>query len=686
MVKKKIPYLNREMSWLFFNERVLQEAADKDVPLIERIKFLAIFSANLEEFYRVRVASMNRLSDLNEKAKAVIGYNPKKILNEIKKIVVKQEKKFERLFQEIVLQDLAQNKIFILNEKQLNVSRGNFVKQYFISQVLSNLIPIMIDLHKPFPELKDRSLYFFVKLTRFGENVDYKYALVEIPKDISRFLVLPESNDLKFIILIEDIIKYCLDDVFYIFEYDKIEAFSIQLTRDAELIFDKQINEKFIEELSKSLNKRKKGKPMRLLFDTAMPLHMLKVLISKLKLKADSLIPGHQYHRFSDFIQFPNVGRPDLEYPPLVPLNVKGLEKTKSIFSKVVAKDYLINLPYQSFDYIVLFLREAAVDPYVTEIHITLYRLAENSKIIHALNNAARNGKQVFCLLELKARFDEQANIDWTTQLIESGVQVNYGMEDYKVHSKICLVKRVQKNKVQYFANLATGNYNEDSAKIYADYSLLTAHPGITQDLVKLFEALQNKKLSKNFKHLLVSPLENRKKLNNLIEQEIHFAKKGFDAYIIIKVNSLADEKIIQKLYEASQVGVKIQLIVRGICCLIPGLPGVSENIQVISLVDRFLEHARVFIFGNKGHEKMYLSSADLMSRNLDHRVEVGFPILDPQVKKEIRDLINLQLQDNVKARIISAENKNKYVSNKGNSKVRAQLATYYYLKEKHQV
>ncbi|MES2419387.1 MAG: polyphosphate kinase 1 [Bacteroidota bacterium] len=685
MAKKKFPFLNREISWLYFNERVLQEAADESVPLIERIRFLSIFSSNLEEFYRVRVATMTRLVNLNDKAKELLGFNPKKVLNEIKNIVVKHERKFEVLFQEILINELAQNRIFILNETQLNVARGEFVKSHFINRILSNLVPIMLDLDKPFPELKDRYLYFFVRLSKKGSKRNEKFALIELPDNLPRFLVLPETNGLKFIIMAEDIIKYCLDDIFYVFNYDQIEAFSIQVTRDAELDIDKNISDKFIEELKSSLDKRKKGKPMRLLYDTEMPFEMLGILVNKMKIEAESLIPGNRYHRFGDFIAFPNVGPSNLEYPVTVPLKVRGLHRTESIFNKLIEKDYLINLPYQSYDYIILFLREAAIDPKVTEINITLYRLAENSKVINALINAAKNGKTVNCLLELKARFDEKANIFWTNRLEEEGVHVNYGLTDYKVHSKICLVKRMEKGRAVYYANLATGNFNEKTARIYGDHSLFTTKKEITSDLVKLFNALNKRTIAKGFKHLIVSPLDSRNKIYNLINREIRNAKAGKVAYLIFKVNSLADEGVVAKLYEANNAGVKIRLIVRGICCLVPGIHGFSENITVISIVDKFLEHARVFIYGNDGKEEMYLSSADLMSRNFEHRVEVGFPVLDKEVSQEIRDIIEFQLQDNVKARDINKLNNNKYHKNRLSNKIRAQVQTYNYLKNKHQ-
>src|SRR5215217_8203355 len=593
-MKKKAPFLNREISWLYFNERVLQEAADETVPLIERIKFLSIFSSNLEEFYRVRVATLSRLSNLNDKAKALLGFNPKKVLNEIKNIVVKQERKFEQLFQATLMNELAQNRIFILNETQLNVSRGEFVRNHFRDRILSNLVPIMIDPTRPFPELKDRYLYFFVRLSRKSSAKHEKYALIELPNDLPRFLVLPETNGLKFIILAEDIIKYCLDDIFYVFNYDIIDAYSIQLTRDAELDIDKNVSDKFIDELKSSLDKRKKGKPMRLLYDTEMPFDMLTVLVSKLKIEAESLIPGNRYHKFGDFIKFPNVGSKELEYAPNIPLKVAGLHRTESIFNKLQERDYLINLPYQSYDYIILFLREAAIDPKVTEINITLYRLAENSRVINALINAAKNGKKVNCLVELKARFDERANIFWTSKLEEEGIHVNYGLTDYKVHSKICLVKRIEKGRPVYYANLATGNFNEKTAKLYCDHSIFTAKKEITHDLIKLFAALNKKTIAKDFKHLIVSPLDSRNKIYALIDREIKFAKQGKSAYMILKVNSLADEGIVEKLYEASNAGVKIKLIIRGICTLVPGIEGFSENITVISIIDKFLEHARV--------------------------------------------------------------------------------------------
>jgi polyphosphate kinase len=680
---KHLPLINREISWLYFNDRVLQEAADPTVPLIDRIKFLAIFSSNLDEFYRVRVATLSRLSNLNEKAKEILGYNPKKVLNQIKNIVVRQERKFNNLYENIIVKQLAEEKIFILNDKQLNVSRGEFVKRYFRETLLATLVPIMIDESLPLPELRDRAIYFFVKLTKDKKT---RLALIEFPDTLSRFVALPETNDLKFIILLDDIIRYSLEDIFFIFEHDTVEAYSLQLTRDAELDLDKEVSEKFIDSLSKSLQKRRKGKPMRLLYDSEMPLDMLKYLVNKMGLHGESLIPGNRYHNFKNFIAFPNVGRPELEYQRNIPLAVDGLSFGKSLMGMIAKKDYMISTPYQSYDYVIHFLREAAIDPKVKEISIAVYRLAENSRVMHALINAAKNGKKVTCLVELRARFDEQNNISWSRRLEEEGVNVLYGIEDYKVHAKICLVTRVDKDKVQQYACLSTGNFNEKTATMYADHTLLTSNKKITADLVAIFKALNKNTLPKGLKSLIVSPIDARPAIYKLIDTEIKNAKAGKQAYMILKMNSLADEQLITKLYQASNAGVKIQLIIRGMCCLITGVKGYSENIEALSIIDKYLEHSRVHIYCNGGDELIYLTSADFMTRNIDTRVEVGFPVYDETLRKEIRDIIDLQLEDNTKSREINSHNTNKYHKTHSDTPHRAQIDIYDYLKNKNKL
>ena len=682
-VKRKYPLINREISWLYFNERVLQEAADKTVPLIERLRFLAIFSSNMDEFYRVRVATLNRLVDINNKTKNFLGINPRKILNEIKNLVVKLERRFDYLYEYEIIKELDAHKIFIINEQQLNVARGAYVREYFRRKVLPTLVPIMLEQGREgtFPELKDRRLYYIIKLT-FRKKV--KHALLEIPTAImSRFLVLPQNRDLKFIILLDDIIRYCLDDLFFLFEYDTVEAYSIQVTRDAELDIDENMNERFVEALMQSLQRRDKGRPMRLLYDSDIPLDTLNYLVSHMRLDPETMIPSGRYHNFKDFIAFPNVGGASLEYPAQPPLQVANLDLSRSIFSQMTQRDYLVSLPYQSFDYIVHFLREAAIDPKVKEISISLYRLAENSSVINALINAAQNGKRVNCLLELKARFDEEANIFWRNKLEAGGVNVNIGVVEYKVHAKICLIARREKRGMVYYANLATGNFNEKTAKLYCDYSLFTVNPVITKDLKRLFNGLAKKVFYRGYKAIITSPLETRSKFSKLIDREMAIAGAGGKGYMILKMNSLTDEGIIRKLYEANNAGVTIQLIVRGMCCLVPGVAGFSERITVRSIIDRYLEHARVWIFGNGGEEECYLASADLMTRNIDRRVEVAFPIYDTAIKKEIRDMITIQLRDNTKAREVNQRNDNRYLGTRRKIKHRAQQDTYHYLKYK---
>ncbi|QKJ29270.1 polyphosphate kinase 1 [Mucilaginibacter mali] len=681
MPHPRVPLINREISWLYFNDRVLQEAADPTVPLIDRVRFLAIFSSNLDEFYRVRVATLTRLANLNEKAKELLGYNPKKLLNQIKNLVVKQEQKFNNLYENIIVKQLADERIFLLSDAQLNVTRGTFVKNYFREKLLSNMVPVMLDGHGSMPEMRDRAIYFFVRLRK---NNKTRLALMEIPDTVSRFLVLPETNNLKFIILLDDIIRYSLEDIFFIFEHDSIEAYSIQLTRDAELDLDQQVSEKFIDALSKSLQKRKKGKPMRLQYDAEMPVDMLEYLVEKMDLGKESLIPGNRYQNFKDFIKFPNVGRPDLEYAKYNPLPVDDLSFGKSIMAAIAKRDFLISTPYQSFDYVIHFLREAAIDPKVKEISLSVYRLAENSRVINALINAAKNGKKVNCLVELRARFDEQNNIHWSNRLEEEGVKVIYGIPGYKVHSKICLVTRIEKGKPVYYATLSTGNFNEKTAQIYADHTLLTTSKRLTGDLAQVFKFINKGILPRDLKHLVVSPIDSRPFIYKLIDNEIGNAKAGKPAYMVLKMNSLADEDMIAKLYQASNAGVKIELIIRGMCCLIPGVKGASENITVISIIDKYLEHARVQIYCNGGNELIYLTSADFMTRNIDNRVEVGFPIYNEELRKEIRDIINIQLKDNTKAREINAGNTNKYHKTKSATLTRAQIDIYNYLKNKN--
>ena len=676
-----IPLINREISWLYFNERVLQEAADESVPLLERLRFLAIFSSNLDEFYRVRVATLNRLTNIDIAAQQLLGFSPKRTLVQIKALVIRLEHEFDVLYTKII-HGLAEENIFIIDDKKLDDKKGKFVRKYFHKNVISKLVPIILTTGKrklPFPQLNDKKIYLFVKLFRKKKSL---YSLIEIPYPaISRFLVLPKEGNKKYVILLDDIIRYCLDDLYSTFNYDKVEAYTIQVTRDAELDLDFSLNEEFIDALSKSLQERETGKPLRLLYDSEIPEDVIDYLVSNIKLQPDALIPGNGYPNFKDFIDFPNIGAKHLEYEPAKRLLVKGINYRKSIFSQMAKRDFLVSLPYHTYNYIIHFLREAAIDPKVLSIHITLYRLAENSDVINALINAARNGKQVQVFVELKARFDEKANIDWSKKLQKAGVNVKVALGDYKVHSKVCLVRRRERGKVVHYATLATGNFNEVTAGIYCDYNLFTVREEIVSDLSRFFSGLKANKFYDQYSTIITSPLESRSRIYDFIDREIENAKNGLTASMMLKMNSLADEGVIRKLYEASIAGVEIELIVRGMCCLVPGQKGFSENIKVRSIVDRYLEHARVWIFENGGHEEVYLGSADLMTRNLDRRVEIFFPILDEAIKMEIKDMIALQLLDNTKAREINEFNDNRYILGDSEKRHRSQKEIYEYLK-----
>jgi polyphosphate kinase len=681
-MKLKKRHKIREISWLSFNERVLQEAEDGSVPLIERIKFLGIFSSNLDEFFRVRIATLRRLANLKNK-KNILDINPDKVLDKIHRIVISQQKKFDRIYKKILVA-LAKEKINIINEKQLSYTQARFVRNYFHQQVLPTLVPVMIDKIKDFPFLKDKSIYLIIQLVRKNHNEKSKLALIEIPADrLSRFLILPRAGDSKYIILLDDVIRFCLQDIFYIFNFDHYDAWIIKLTRDAELNIDQDIAGGIVEKLSQSLNKRKKGAPVRFVYDSSLPQGILQYLIKRIHLNKKYLIAGSRYHNFKDFINFPDTGRTDLVYEKINPVPHKYLRPGKSILKTLKDQDCILHLPYQSFDYVIQLLREATLDPKVKSIKIALYRVAQNSNIVNALINAAKNGKSVTVVMELQARFDEEANIFWAKRLEEEGVRVIYGVPGLKVHCKMLVISRHEKGKLKHYINIGTGNYHEDTARQYCDHSLFTADQRIASEAYKVFRFLEDKKKPSNFEHLLVAPFDMRKKFMKLIEHEIKNAKEGKEAFIIIKVNHIVDREIIQKLYEASRAGIKIDMIVRTTCSLIPGIKDVSSNIRVISIVDRFLEHARVFIFGNAGNPKYYLSSSDLMARNLDSRVEIAFPVYDEEIQSELKEIIEIQLNDNTKARIINAQQDNRYRKSKSITKVRAQFEIFDYLRSR---
>ncbi len=679
----KFEMINREVSWLSFNERVLQEASDPNVPLIERMRFLGIFSNNLDEFFRVRVATVKRMVGLGKNAKGVLGEDPEVLLDQIKEMVLAQRDQFGSIYDEI-LKEFREQGVSLLSEKQLNKEQGALVKAYFQNEVRRSLVPIMLSNIKHFPTLKDRAIYLAIKLYNKDNPKDPKYALIEVPSPLlPRFFELPPKKEgQKNLIILDDVIRYCLHEVFAFFNYDKIEAYTIKLTRDAELDIDEDISKSIIDKLSKSLKNRKVGQPVRFIYDKRMPKDLYKYLIHRIRLKEDeNIIPGGRYHNFKDFIKFPYIGEEELRYPDLPPTRSPELDHPSRYLDRIKEGDIMLNYPYQTFDHIIDILREAAIDPKVTSIKINLYRVAKRSKVINALVNAVKNGKAVTAVVELRARFDEEANIQWANKLQEEGVEVIFGVEGLKVHSKLILITRKERRKEELFAHIGTGNFHEGTARLYADTSLLTVDKRITREVWKVFDFFKNNYKVHRYSHLLVSPINTRRKFGQLIQSEIRNARAGKPAYMILKMNNLVDEELIRKLYAASQAGVKIRLIVRGICSLVPGVKGMSENIQAISILDRFLEHSRIFLFGNGGKEKIYIGSGDWMVRNLDKRVEVITPVYDKKVRKVLRDMLSIQLQDDIKARVLEEGGTNPYRKEDGN-KVRSQHALYEYFQE----
>ncbi|WP_339664533.1 polyphosphate kinase 1 [Maribacter arcticus] len=684
MVKNNNQYVNREISWLWFNERVLQESADKNVPLIERLRFLGIFSNNLDEFFKVRYATVKRIVEAGRNGKSALGgEKAKDLLEEITNIVIDQQTKSLVILKKIE-HELEGKNIFILKETELNESQKEFAKDYFLKEVSPQLMTIILNELTRFPTLKDTAAYLAIKMVIKSDHSkkEKRYALIEIPKGIDRFVVLPDEDDKSFIIILDDLIRYCLDNIFTMFEYESISAHMIKITRDAELDMDNDLSKSFIEKISSSVEDRKIGDPVRFVYDKSIGRDTLAFLKEKMNIEdTDSVIPGGRYHNRRDYMGFPSLGRKDLLYEKITPLPVKGLSIEGSILESIAKKDYLQYTPYHTFTYILKFLREAALDPKVRSIKITVYRLASNSQVAASLINAVKNGKQVTVQIELQARFDEEANIEYAEQLQAEGVKLIFGVPGLKVHSKICLIEREEGDVIKRYGFISTGNFNESTARIYTDYTLFTAHDPILKELNKVFDFFETTYKINKYKHLIVSPHYTKNAFMKLIDVEIANAILGKEAYIKIKMNSFTSYKMVDKLYEASRAGVKIQLIIRGICCLVPGIKGMSENIEAISIVDKFLEHTRIFAFANGGNSKVYISSADWMTRNLDYRVEVGCPIYDEDIKKEVMDTFEICWSDNMKARVFTEKQDNAYRKTT-RPKVRSQFVTYdYYAK-----
>ena len=665
---------NKELSWLSFNERLLQEASKKEVPLIERLKFLGIYSNNLDEFFRVRVAILKRLATI-ENLLLTEGEQPAEILAQIEQIVVSQSQWFERIYAQL-LKDLAEEDIFIINETQLTPEQSEYVTAFFKEEVRPRIMPIIVKKNQPLPTLRDDAIYLAVVMAK---SKNEEYALIEVPTDIlPRFVIFPSEDQRKHIILLEDVIRYELKDIFYMFSFKTINSFIVKLTRDAELDLDDDVAESYVNILSKSLEKRGISELVRFVHDKDIPEKFLALLLKKLNFSRDDvIIGGSRIHNFKDFMGFPSIGKKELYYKTINPLSHPDIHQGEPYLGTIAKKDILLHFPYQSFYHFIDLLREASIDPKVAEIKMTAYRMAQNSNVIHALINAARNGKKVTVVLELRARFNEQENIQWGNLLTREGVKVIFGVPGLKVHSKLCLITRKEEKVLVHYACIGTGNFNETTAKIFSDQMLWTANPAISKEVSRVFDFFSKNYIIGRYHHLLVSPFTLRSKMTQMIRQEIQAAKSGMKAAIFIKCNNLVDPEIIARLYDAAKAGVEVRLNVRGMFSLIPFSAEENFNIPSIGIIDRYLEHSRIYYFYNSGKENMYLSSADLMSRNLDRRVEVAVPIYDPDMKKELSGFMDLQWKDTTSARILD-NNLTNQLNNQGNHPLlTSQLAFY---------
>ncbi len=679
----------RDISWLAFNARVLQEAADSGVPLRERIRFLGIFSNNMDEFFRVRVATLRRMIQFGHKANMHLENDPQQIIDEIQMTVLNQQGEFNRIWEE-VRSELTAQKIFLRTENELNPEQKEFVRNYFEEEVSSDVIPLMIENIPQFPALRDKSIYLAVVMWKKESALKRKYALIEIPsKALGRFKILPSPKaDEHHLILLEDVIRFNLPEIFSYFGYDQYQSHIFKVTRDAEIDIDEDISTSIIQKIEKGLKNRRKGQPVRFVYDREMDPGLLEYLVRRLNLsKRDNLIPGGRIHNFRHFMDFPDQvfkekrqRKKPFDHPLLTERRVTDV---------IMEKDILLHFPYHSFLPLIDLIREAAFDPDVTTIKITCYRLAQQSKIVNALINAVRNGKEVVVMIELRARFEEEANLEWKTRLEEEGAKVLIGIPNVKVHAKICMIrKRTRDNNIVMYGFVSTGNLNERTARVYADHCLLTSNQKVMSDVNRMFSLFEQPRSNINAlrdcKTIIPSPYLVKREMLKLIDEEIKQARKKKPAAITLKMNSLSDEELIDKLYSAARAGVQLKLIIRGIFCMYSENKKYEKPIRAISIVDEYLEHARVWVFHNKGKEKVYLSSADWMLRNLEHRVEATVPVFNDELKQELKDMLDIQLQDNVKARWLDNDLNNEYVRTT-RKKIRSQVETYNYLYKKTQ-
>ncbi len=662
IMKKKSEFINREISWLAFNERVLNEAGNKSVPLIERLRFLGIFSNNLDEFFRVRVATLRRATGVSNKPIDPMDFDPEETLQEIQEIINAQQEMFDHHFQ-VITEQLAKSGVHLINEKQILKEHVPFLREYYNGQIKPYLVPVLLNNRIPFPQLNESSIYLICELNKKGATHGSTHAILEISSKLSRFVELPPFGNKRYVIFIDDLIRYFLLDLFRSLQFTRAEAWAIKTTRDAELDIDDDLSKGLIEKMSRSVTQRKKGEYLRLNYDNSIPHHVLDLVLKRAKIKnIENISPGGRYHNKRDLMSFPSVSRPDLCWAKQDAIIHPSLNSETDVFSVIRSKDILLHFPYHSFQNTIDFLRQAAIDPDVRTIRITLYRVSKNSQVVNALIGAARNGKRVTALVELQARFDEEHNIKITRQLTEAGVRVIPGVQGLKVHSKLILVSRRESGKTIRYVYAGTGNFSERTAKVYTDHALLTAHKEIGEEVRKLFEFFESNYIRSVHRHLIISPFNTRRRITDLINSEITAAEQGQNAFITLKLNNLVDAALIRKLYEASHAGVKVNLIIRGICSLKTDLEGKSENTRVINIIGRYLEHSRVLVFGNNGSPLYFISSADWMVRNIEHRIEATIPIYDISIQQELQHALDIQMNNPTNSKVKLSADKSRDV------------------------
>lgn len=672
-------FLNRELSWLAFNERVLEEALDERVPLLERLKFLAIFSSNLDEFFMVRVARLKQRIEAGDPESGPDGLTPIQTLAAIAERVHQLVDRQHECFLEDLQPRLAAEGICLVRPTETNHEQGRFLEEYFRRTLFPVLTPLAVDPGHPFPHLANRSLCLVISLRPLAPSrlPSASFSVVHIPGQVvPRFIALPSPPGQYAFMRLEDVIRLYLSRLYY--GYEILSCHAVRVTRDADLQVAPGRTQDLLTTVEQGVRERRMGTAVRLQYDPNLPPSILEKLVDELELRSDDLYTGEGFTAFADLFQlYAAVDLPRLKDRPLVPLPVPAFENAPDIWSAIRRGDILVHLPYHSFRAVTRFVEDAAEDPKVLAIKMTLYRVSPTSPIAKALTRAAETGKEVAVLVELQARFDEEANISWARALEEVGAHVVYGMVGYKTHCKACLVVRQEADGIRRYCHLATGNYNARTGGLYGDLGLFTCRETFGEDLTELFNLLTGYGRPEKFDHLLLAPLDLREGLIACIRREAEHAQAGQPARLIVKVNSLVDELLIRELYAASQAGVQIDLIVRGICCLRPGVPGLSENIRAISIIDRYLEHARIFYFHNAGDPEYFLASADWMPRNLDRRVEIAFPVLDPKLQDQLRHILDIQLADTTKARILLPDGLSRRVQPEEGAALRSQERLY---------